>query len=844
MEPHLDDATVLGLVEGGLAPDVLATADEHLDACASCRDVVALVARSRGELVRGAQLGKYVIGDLLGAGAMGRVYSAWEPELDRRVAIKMLRDERARVVKEAQAMAKLSHPNVVTVHEVGETDDGVYVAMELVAGDNLRAWAKVARTWREVARVLVDVARGLAAVHAAGLVHRDVKPENVIVGDDGRARIGDFGLARADGVPAAGVEASAVAGTPAYMAPEVLRGGRADAASDQFGFGVMAYELVAGRRPWRGASWAELLRAIEAGAPEPLRGVPGWLDAAVRRCVATDPGKRFGAMSDVAALIAARAGRRSPWVWMTAAGMAAVAASAATWLVVREPARAACTVDDTIGGVWTPRARGAVGAAAPAVERWAAEWRDQKLAACRADEPPARIAARERCLDLRRSELATLVSLANGSNDRILDGLAALPSPSECAFVDADPLPADPARATIAHEVAATLTTMRAQIAVGEPQPAAAAELVDKARRSEHAPTIAEALIVSADALHGAGRFAEASAAARDAVAEAERGHADEIAARAWLTRESVAGDRRDLESADDIGAVAAGAVARAGNPARLVATLARMRGLVAYERGQYESARTLLLDARARFVTLAGDKSVEVSAVESALGSVARAAGDLDEAERRHRAALAIDRALRAPTHPDIARDLHNIAGVLRLRGDLDHAEATYREALALEGERTVAAGLTHNSLGLVLMARQDWPAAAKELTLARDILDAAGHGDRAFAEHNLGLVAQATGDHKAALDHFARAAAIYAATIGDSAPAPLRLVEDRARSEAALRGARPAASPVRYERVGIESPKLHPQVPAVTIPATPPPAPAPPPKRDVGVYGSQVSF
>src|SRR5258706_14902614 len=261
---HLDDATVLELVEGRLTAEAIASADEHLDSCPSCRDVVALLARGRGSspvLARGEVVGKYVLGELLGAGAMGRVYSAWEPELDRRVALKVLRQDaggRERVVKEAQAMAKLSHPNVVTVHEVGETGDGVYVAMELVGGERLRAWAAKRRDWRDVARVLVEVARGLAAAHAAGVVHRDVKPDNVIVGDDGRARIGDFGLARADGTPAAGAagtgapgaalrtagggaggpggggggagnaggEASAVVGPPPHMAPEVPRGRR------------------------------------------------------------------------------------------------------------------------------------------------------------------------------------------------------------------------------------------------------------------------------------------------------------------------------------------------------------------------------------------------------------------------------------------------------------------------------------------------------------------------------------------------------------------------------------------------------------------------------------------
>ncbi len=289
----LDDDIVLGLVEGRLA--VHGDIEAHLDTCESCREVVAQVARVQapaGVLERGHTVGRYVIGELLGAGAMGRVYSAWEPELDRRVALKLLVDPgagaRERIVREAQAMAKLDHPNVVGVHEVGTAAEGVYVAMELVEGQTLRAWADPVRPWREVVPVLVEVARGLAAVHSAGVVHRDIKPDNVVVGADGRARLADFGLARAGTTPAptttvepalaAGTPASVVAGTPAYMAPEVLRGGAADRASDQFSLGVLAYEVLAGRRPFAGSTWASLLETIEQREPAQLRGIPAWLD--------------------------------------------------------------------------------------------------------------------------------------------------------------------------------------------------------------------------------------------------------------------------------------------------------------------------------------------------------------------------------------------------------------------------------------------------------------------------------------------------------------------------------------------------------------------------------------
>jgi len=176
----------------------------------------------------------------------------------------------------------------------------------------------------------------------------------------------------------------------------------------------------------------------------------------------------------------------------------------------------------------------------------------------------------------------------------------------------------------------------------------------------------------------------------------------------------------------------------------------------------------------------------------------------------------------LRGEKHRDVARDHHNIAGVLRLRDRLDDALVEYRKALAIElevqGERSIAAGLTHNSIGLVLLAKKDYAGARAELTLARDILTAAGHGDRAFAEHNLGLLAQAQGKHRDALAHFDAAAAIYKTTIGEGASAAQRLPADRETSVAALR-------PVR---------RLAPKPPAPGKPAEVPK------KQDVGVYGS----
>jgi eukaryotic-like serine/threonine-protein kinase len=883
----LDDATVLGLVEGRLTPELIAHVDEHIDSCASCRDVVTLVAGSRSSarvLARGDNVGRYVVGDLLGAGAMGRVYSAWEPELDRRVAIKVLHEAagRDRLVKEAQAMARLNHPNVVTVHEVGSTEAGVFVAMELVDGETLRAWVAKPREWREIVRVLVDVARGLAAVHAAGVVHRDIKPDNVIVGADGRVRLGDFGLARSGGSAGAAPSASSfalgtvsagtsVAGTPAYMAPEVLRGSPADAASDQFSFGVLAYELLAGKRPFEGATWTDLLRAIEHHDVRAIPDVPSWLDALVQRCIAVDPARRHRSLAVVADTLADRLSRKRPISWLAAVTTVGLLASGLTWWVARERAQHADSYDeDGLAMVWDAPQRaslvqsGVTATTIAGIDRWVDAWNRERDSAREGvkHENVDHVAARRRCLLQRRDELDALLRSAAKAPDQLLDAVAALPPPNECRKADADPLPADN-RAVIATEVLDKLPEARAQIALGKPAPDVQ-QLVARAKQSGHAPTLAEALLVEADGLRLADRGSEAALAARDAVAAAERGHADLLRARAWLTRVAIAGEQRDLADAEDLGAIAQATIDRIGAP-HLAASLARLRGLIAYNRGRLDEARAFLLDARQQFLALgreivvdAGrdavgemrrataapnpERTLDIAAVDSALGSVARAAGDLDEAERRHRSVLALDRELRGTNHRDIARDLHNIAGVLRLRGNLVDALATYREALAVEvatqGERSIAAALTHNSIGLVELERKDFAAANTDFELARELLTAANHGDRAFAEHNLGLVAQAQGKHAAALAHFNAAAEIYKATIGLTAPAAARLVDDRARSEALISRA-------------VAKPKPPPKPPQVAQPQgspkpePPKPVPAKPePKRDVGVYGSAQSW
>jgi tetratricopeptide (TPR) repeat protein/predicted Ser/Thr protein kinase len=305
--------------------------------------------------------GRYTLLEQIGAGGLGVVYAAYDAELDRRVALKFLRLQddsgdrgRGRLLREARAMAKLSHPHVVTVYDVGSVDDEVFIAMELVDGVPLSTWLRArTRTWQQVRGVLLQAGQGLAAAHEVGLVHRDLKPQNVLVGSDGRARVLDFGLARTTGTPLdsgdpappAGshdgdriTASGAIAGTPAYMAPEQFLAGPVGTEADQFSFCVTLFEGLFGHRPFHGPDLGSLTQAIAQGTlvtPRTPHDVPAWLQRAVLRGLEADPAARYPSMHALlAALGRDRRARRKRILAAALGGMLVVAATvpAAVWL--------------------------------------------------------------------------------------------------------------------------------------------------------------------------------------------------------------------------------------------------------------------------------------------------------------------------------------------------------------------------------------------------------------------------------------------------------------------------------------------------------------------------------
>jgi cysteine-rich repeat protein len=343
----LGEDAVLRLLQRTASDPELAAIHEHLARCAACRRFVAEASEALSEdsgstaaaaaagadaeplaeapspaapLAAGAQVSRYVIRRLIGAGAGGAVYEAHDPHLGRLVALKLiLRTARPSLPRsEEQALGRLSHPNVVAVHDAGELEGQTFMVMELVEGTTLDQWLEERpRQLDEILDVFADAARGLGAAHAVGLVHRDFKPQNVIVGKDGRARVADFGLAQSidagELAPVVGADggAGSIAGTPAYMAPEQFLGRAADARSDQFSFCVALYRALYGRHPF-GADGDDrtllgFARSVIAGQLRPVpenSGVPAWLERVITRGLSTKPEDRHASMDDVLAAVA------------------------------------------------------------------------------------------------------------------------------------------------------------------------------------------------------------------------------------------------------------------------------------------------------------------------------------------------------------------------------------------------------------------------------------------------------------------------------------------------------------------------------------------------------------
>jgi eukaryotic-like serine/threonine-protein kinase len=621
----LDENLVLAFVDGSVGELDRGTVEAHLAECSACAALVATAAGGEpgpdasslfdaafgkgppAELNRGATVGRYVILNLVGRGGMGEVYAAYDPQLDRRVALKLLhqtagrgssvRIARERLLREAKAIARLSHPNVVVVHDAGAIEDPVqgervFLAMEFIEGETLASWLAAApRSWREIRQVFVAAGEGLAAAHAAGLVHRDFKPQNVMVGRDGGVRVMDFGLASdasADDRGAAGVidladprtkpGAQTIAltgtgvllGTPLYMAPEQFLAKTTDARTDQFSFCVTLYEALYGERPFPSDSLAILVDAVSAGRvrdPVPKMRVPSFLRKLLLRGLAVDPASRHESMPALLSALGDDPLRRRRTVVIGAAlGMLAIAGLVGVQRATTRGQRICRGAGDKLAGVWEleeigPR-RSAVhraflstgrafaddtwGRVSALLDDYTRRWGQMYTDTCeathvRGDQSAEVMDLRMSCLDTPRNSVRALVDVLSHADPAVLlqavNAAGALPPLERCADVPAlravVPPPADSAARTRVAKLEIDLTEAQALIDTGQWPAAlrATATLVHEAREVGYEPLLAEALAARAWLENQTGQSSTSTKTFEGAFAAGFAGRRDDIAA-------------------------------------------------------------------------------------------------------------------------------------------------------------------------------------------------------------------------------------------------------------------------------------------------------------------------
>ncbi len=687
-----------------------------------------------GTKAPGTTVDKYIVLHQRGAGGMGVVYAAYDPKLDRKIALKVLHDgfgheqdpvARVRLLAEGRALARVNHRNVVTVFDVGSIEDEVYVAMELIEGQTLREWRKRGpHPWPRIVEMFIGIAEGLQAVHAAGLVHRDVKPDNILIDDrDGQPRVTDFGLARSHGDAPESLEAterelvssSAISsveltragarlGTPAYMSSEQLQGRAATAKGDQFSLCVALWECLYGVRPYAGNSWASLLLAMRSGdLQEPSetpsgRPVPGWLRRIILRGLSLEPSDRWPTIAALARALQAGDPDRGKRRLLAGLGVGVLALGIAGAAYAQRHASRAQAVAEcqdlgaAIDTEWTPQTHEDLHAAFVATgvgnadaiadgivetfDGFTGTWAEQRSDACIAGlpdspAPPPLLAQRIQCLETHRAMFETLVDAFTDADDivvkraqRSVESLADLESCLDDQRLKNTPAPPeDPAIRQEVRDLLAMLgrTQVHEHIGHFDQGQAMADEALERALQTGHRPLIAQAHYRVAVFLEKRGKYDKAVTAWVAAFREARLGGHPQLAAEAASALAFTEGYQ--LERYD---------------------TGIRWAQLAGIELEQLGMTQTLTEATR-----------LDVLAV------LREMKGDYERSIATHHDALALRRELVPPDHHSIGYGLVNLAGVLKSAGQVETAQARLLEALPII---EAAFGPTNPTTGHVL--------------------------------------------------------------------------------------------------------------------------------------------
>ncbi len=736
---HSSDSVVVRLLKGADRPEPV----EIAQALAGVE--AALFGTGSGPV----RLARYILLDRLGAGGAGVVYSAFDPELDRRVAIKLLhprgsgtisaRRAREALVREARALARLSHPNVVAVYDVGTFDasafsdqfppgghgrqDGLFLVMELVGETNLSQWLASAPPRDAIVHAFVEAGRGLAAAHAAGVIHRDFKPANVLVGEDGSVRVVDFGLARWGPVVSPDGDEATVEGTPRYMAPEQHAGAELDARADQYAFCVSLYEALYGRPPFAGKTFDQLAEAKQKPVvvPAETSGVPHWQFEVLRRGLDPDPERRFPSMDDLLEALERTPLRRRRRVVLAAGVMAVIAAALGGRAVSKQAAVNACDDQSALlSGVWDADRRAAIEAAFEATGRpfaratfatvaanldnYVESWAAARSGACRdaleASTPSGSTERRFLCLDRglhRLTEVTRLLAAADAEVvERGVSTVQTLEDPALCARVGALEDEVEP-------EILASLDVAESLVAAGRYREAL--ERADGARRASSSPApLARARLLLGVAHRELGETDVAEEDLFEAVVEAERANRAEIAAEALvaLARLQRVRDGMGHTPRRWIYLAEAKLAGLGVPPTDLTADLHVERAAQAWDEARYEDALRELDAALTLREKLHGEASPELAEVHVLRGQVLYKQRRFADSRRELERAVDAWAASVGERHPAVAIAYRWLGNIAWRQGRYDEALAFHRQGLEIIQD---SLGEEHPSAALAMM-------------------------------------------------------------------------------------------------------------------------------------------
>jgi len=744
----------------------------------------------------GDSLGRYTVQRRIGVGGMGVVYAAHDPELDRRVAIKVLRrhGRGAALLREAKALASLNHPNVVGVHDVGVHEGQVWLAMEFVEGQTLADWVADQKPgWQETLAVLVRAGEGLAAAHDEGLVHRDFKPANVMVANDGRVIVMDFGLAvfeaghAASEVPEVAPDSTTnpqtqrLVGTPGYMAPEQMWQLPATTQSDQFAFCASAWEALFGERPFHGATLPALVESVTEGRRRPPPAntrVPRWLRVAFERGLEIEAPDRWRSMSALLRVLTEQPARRRRRFW---AGCAAVTVTAAVAAVTAfTPTPRPCTgAKARLAGVWDDARRGAVREHLLALElpygdalidrvsdpmdAYALDWVRMHDDACEAthvrhEQTPDVLDLRMMCLARARETLLATADVLEQADDevaeRALEVVGALTPVQWCADVSALQAriapPREEDRALVA-EASQKLAESDAVRRAGRFEDALrlAKQVDDSPALRSYPPLEASVALSYGSALASLGRTEQAVTQLTRAHASALREGQDIEAATA--TAQLLALHANELDQAETARARSAEALALAkrSGDSRLQARVHLALSTALWREGDYPGAQR---EAEAALALLAAHVPPPLTELALARGTAASAVA----AQGRHREALTLRESaladlleLYGPSHPSVAAANLGVGDSHLALGAYAQADTRFQRALEVQlsvyGEHHTKVARTRANIGLVRSRQGRQEEAETELRAALAIeIEAHGarHADVGTIRNNLSLV------------------------------------------------------------------------------------------------------